>query len=73
MVVDCPAELIATAGRLLPAGPILQLLMVILSLPVVPEEAPNKTVAATGEEAVPSCAGVAVEEPRSVQLVTVLL
>ena len=52
-------------GKFAPAGPMLQLEIVLLSLPVVTAPAPNQTTP-------PLTEGAAVAEPSSVALVTVL-
>src|SRR5437762_9411692 len=60
-----PLPMIALEGRLVPAGPMLLLEIVMLSFPVV-APAPTIMVPAT-------VANVEAEDPRIVQLVTVLL
>ncbi len=62
-VVVVPEYVTALVGRLVPAGPMLQLETVLLSLPVVTAPAPNTIVP-------PLLPTATVEEPSTVALVT---
>src|ERR1700681_2176203 len=70
VVVVEPKELMPLVGRFAPAGPILQLETVLLSLPV------NATVSVLNTilpPAVPAVPPAIIAEPKTVALVTVLL
>ena len=64
--VAVPVKYTHLVGRLAPAGPMLQLEMVLLSLPVVVDPEPNQIFP-------PFVLGAMVQDPKTVQLVMVLL